>query len=141
MLVAALALGACGGDNEERNRYVRELNVVQKRYADTVEKISVTKTSSVRQDERSLARYEAAITDTVVALRGISAPPEVASEHRRFVSVWVRLRDDVAQASEAIRNPTPRGIERAQRRIATANDLFNEGSRRASAAIDAKLGA
>ena len=141
LFIAAAALAACGADNTESNRYIRELTAAQMRYQTTATRIEMdaTSTSSPRQDRRTLDRFTAAISDAISALRQIDVPPEVAREHRRFVGVFVTWHDDVSRFVAAIRNPTRRGVQRAQRRIAVANQAFNESLRRAGTDIDTKL--
>jgi hypothetical protein len=69
----------------------------------------------------------------------IDVPTRVSVEHRRFVDVFVTWHDDLTRFMAAIRNPTRRGVKRAERRIAVANEAFNQRLRRAGTDIDAKL--
>ncbi|MBA3748840.1 MAG: hypothetical protein H0W96_15310 [Solirubrobacterales bacterium] len=143
LLIAAAALAACGGDTDEKNRYIRELTAAQTTYQATAERLEAgaTTTSTPTEDRRTLDRFAAAINDTVAALRRIKVPPEVVAEHRRFVAVFVTWHDDVARFVAAVKNhPTRRGIKRAERRIAVANQTFNDRVRAAGIDIDAKLG-
>lgn len=141
LLVAAATLSACGGDKQETDRYIRELTAAQTTYQTNAERIEAgaTSTSTPREDRRTLDRFAAAILDTVAALRTIDVPPEVAAEHRRFVGVYVTWHADIVRFVAAIKNPTRRGIARAQRRIAVANQTFNASVRKAATDIDAKL--
>jgi hypothetical protein len=141
LLIAAAALAGCGGDNTEKNAYIRELTAAQTRYQATAKLIEAgaTATSTPREDRQTLARFSAAIAETIAALRAIEPPPEVAAEHKAFVDVFVTWHDDVARFTEAIKNPTRRGVQRAQRRIAVANQTFNQSLREAGTDIDAKL--
>jgi hypothetical protein len=142
LLIAAVALAACGGDTKEKNRYIRELTAAQTTYQTTAKRIEAgaTKTSTPREDRRTLDRFAAAIADTIAALRGIEVPPEVVAEHRRFVGVFVTWHDDIARFVAAIKNPTRSGVKRAEQRIAVANRLFDTRLRQAGTDIDAKLG-
>lgn len=141
LLIAATALAACGGDNTEKNAYIRELTAAQTEYQTNAKRIEAdaTPTSTPRQDRRTLARFSAAIADTIVALRAITPPSEVKAEHKAFVDVFVTWHDDVARFTKAIAKPTRRGVRRAQRRIAVANQAFNQSLRQAGTDIDAKL--
>jgi hypothetical protein len=141
LLTAATALAACGGDNSENNAYIRELTAAQTTYQTNAERIEAdaTPTSTPRQDRRTLARFSAAIADTIAALRAIKPPAKVTAEHKAFVDVFVAWHDDVARFTKAIAKPTRRGVQRAQRRIAVANQTFNQALRRAGTDIDAKL--
>jgi glutamyl-tRNA reductase len=141
LLIAAAALAACGGDTTDKNRYIRELTAAQTRYQTTAKRIGAdaTRTSSPGQDRRTLDRFATAIVDTIAALRRIDVPPQVVTEHRRFVEVFVTWHDDLARFVDAIKRPTRRGVRRAEHRIAVANQTFNQRLRQAGTDIDAKL--
>ena len=141
LLIAVAALSACGGNDKETDRYIRELTAAQTTYKTNAERIEAdaTATSSPREDRRTLDRFAQAVADTVAALRRIDVPPEVAAEHRRFVAVYVTWHADIARFVAAIKNPTRRGVARAQRRIAIANQAFNTSVRKAATDIDAKF--
>ena len=141
LLLAAVALTACGGDNTQKNQYIDQLTGAQLRFASTQKRFEAdaTKSASARQNSRALTRFATAIADTVTALRRIEAPPKVAAEHRRFVSVFETWHADVARFAAAIRNPTPRAFEAARRRIDAATQTFNRSSRDAATQIETKL--
>jgi uncharacterized lipoprotein YmbA len=141
LVLAAAALAACGGDNAEKNRYIRDLEAAQITYKTNAERIeaNATATSTPAQDRRTLDRFAAAIGQTIAALRRIDVPPEVAAEHRAFVAVFVTWQRDITRFVAAIKRPTAAGVRRAQRRIAAANLTFNAGLRQAGTDIDAAL--
>jgi uncharacterized lipoprotein YmbA len=141
LLIAALALAACGGDNTEENAYIRELTAAQTRYQTKAKLIEedATQTSTPRQDRRTLDRFSAAIGETIAALRAIHPPKKVRTEHKAFVDVFVTWHDDVERFTKAISKPTRSGVARAQRRIAVANQAFNQSLSQAGTNIDAKL--
>jgi hypothetical protein len=141
LVIAAVALAACGGDNDEKNRYIRALEAAQITYKTNAERIeaAATKSSTPEQDRRTLDRFAAAIGETIAALRRIDVPSEVVAEHRRFVAVFVTWQKDITRFVAAIRRPTAAGVRRAQRRIAAANLTFNAGVRKAGTDIDAAL--
>jgi uncharacterized lipoprotein YmbA len=141
LLIAALALAACGGDNTEKKAYLSELTAAQTQYKIRAERIEAvaTPTSTPSEDRRTLGRFSAAIQAAIVALRAIKPPTEVVAEHKAFVDVFVTWHDDVKRFTKAIAKPTRRGVQRAQRRIAVANRTFNHSLRQAGTNIDAKL--
>lgn len=143
LLIAALALSACGDDNTEKNRYLDALTTAQMRFQTDQEQLEAdaTKSSSARANRRALDRFADAIGDTITALRRIDVPAEVTAEHRRFVGVFVSWRADVKRFVSAIENATPSSFKLARRRIAAATTTFNERSREAATKIDAKLAA
>lgn len=141
LLIAAVALAACGGANDRKDRYIRELTVAQTTYQATAKRIEAgaTRTSTPRQDRRTLDRFAAAIADTIAALRRIPVPAEAVAQHRRYVDVFVTWHDDIAHFAAAVKNPTRSGIRRAKRRIAVANLAFDRSLRKAGNDIDAAL--
>lgn len=142
LLIAAVALAACGDDSSEADRYVRELTAAQTSFQQTAIELGAQPTNDTtpRQDRRTLTSYADAIEDTIAALRAIDAPPEVEPEHRELVGAFVTWHDDIERFIAAIDKPTARGLRRARRRIAAATVTFNESSRQAGIDIDAKLG-
>jgi hypothetical protein len=143
LLIATLALLACGDDNTEKNRYLEELTAAQMRFQTDQEQLEAdaTRSNSVQANRRALNRFADAIEDTITALRRIDVPPEVAAEHRRFVGVFVTWRSDVERFVGALKDATPASFKLARRRIAAATMTFNERSREAATKIDAKLAA
>ncbi len=143
LLIAATALAGCGGDTKEKNAYIRELAAAQTQYQTKAKRIEAdaTPTSTPRQDRVTLDRFSAAIAETITALRAIQPPSEVTAEHKAFVDVFVNWHDDVERFTKAISKPTRKGVERAQRQIAVANQTFNQSLRQAGTDIDAKLAA
>jgi uncharacterized lipoprotein YmbA len=141
LVLAAAALAACGGDNAEKNRYIRDLEAAQITYKTSAERIEAdaTQTSTPAQDRRTLDRFADAIAATIAALRRIDVPAEVTTEHRAFVAVFVTWQRDITRFIAAIKRPTAAGVRRARRRIAAANLTFNASLRQAGTEIDAAL--
>lgn len=141
LLVAAGALAACGGDNTEENRYVRELSAAQTHFQSDQRRLAADArhSSTPRENRGALDRFAGAIAATIASLRRIDVPAKVVPEHRRLIGVFVTLHDDVARFLAAVRNPTPGGFERARRRIAGATAAFNRRAHAAAVDIDAKL--
>lgn len=141
----ALALSACVGggesDTKDKKAYARAVNDAQTEFASTVTTVSqeVGPGSSIRRQQRTLRRFEAAIDGVVQDLRGIDPPSEVEREHDRLVAVMSGFGDDIEQANEAMRNPTPSSLELAKRRITTATQTVNARVNAAIAAINVKL--
>jgi ElaB/YqjD/DUF883 family membrane-anchored ribosome-binding protein len=142
-ILAVVALGACGGgtSTKEKNAYAQRVNAAQTKFASSVETVSHESGSarSLGQTRQTLLRYEAAIVGVVDDLRKIDAPSEVSKEHEELVSVMRRFADDIGQANDAIRNPTPRGLESAKRRLSSATMSVNARVGAAVAAINVKL--
>ncbi len=145
LFLAAAALSACGGggesDTKDKNAYARAVNDAQAEFASTVTTVSqeVGPNSSIRRQQRTLRRFEAAIEGVVEDLRGIDPPSAVEREHDGLVAVMSGFGDDIEQANEAMRNPTPRSLDFAKRRIATATQTVNARVNAAIAAINVKL--
>ena len=142
LLIAVVAVAACGGASEESNRYITKLTAAQERFQRAATKLGAepTTSSTPRQDRQTLSRYADAIADTIVALRAIDVPSEVVAEHRRLIAAFTTWHRDIQRFIAAIEQPTSSGLARARRRIAAATVTFNESARQAGIDIDAKLG-
>ena len=119
MLVAALALGACGGDTEERNAYVDEINAAQNRFAKRFDELNtrITPTSTPQEDRRTLNAYESVVRDTLAQLRGVTPPEGLEDQHRRFVAIIADYGAAVRQAREAVVDGTAQEALTAQQRL------------------------
>jgi hypothetical protein len=142
LILAAVALGACGGgtSTKEKNAYAEQVNAAQLKFASTVRTVAEeSRSSSLSRQQRTLRRFETAIVGVVGDLRKIDAPSEVSKEHQQLISVMRGFGNDIGQANEAMRNPTPRTIELAKRRVETATRSVNARVDAAVAAINVKL--
>ncbi len=143
LAVAAIALGACGGEDDQKakNAYVGEVNAAQSEFANTVQTVSerITPKSSSRRDRKTLEEFQNAIADVVDNLRGIDVPDGVDSEHDQLVKAMSGFGDQIKQATVALRNPDSAKIAEAQRSIQTATQTVNLRIDAAIAAINAKL--
>lgn len=143
---AALALGGCGGGDEDRkakNAYVREVNAAQSAFALTVDTVAeriARKRSSSSQSRKTLEQFQSAIEDVVKDLRAIEVPGSVQSEHDQLVSVMSGFGAQIKKANAALRNPTSRNIGEARNTIATATQTVNVRIDSAIAAINSELG-
>lgn len=141
-LLAAGALGACGGTSaEDKNAYVDEINAALATYATTVTKTrsSITPDSSTAQDQRSFDRFEGAIKDVVATLKAIDVPADVGKEHDRLVGVFTGLGTDVARARVTMQTPTVRAQAEGQRLLGAATITANTKQDAARQAINEKL--
>jgi hypothetical protein len=142
-IVAVLALAACGGgtSTKDKNAYARKVNAAQQRFASTVRTVDQASgsKSSISRQQRTLKRFETAIQGVIKELKAIDAPSEVTSEHGKLVAVMTGFGTAIGQANDAIRNPTPQGIDLAKRRLAAATQSVNARVSAAIAAINAKL--
>jgi hypothetical protein len=142
-LLAVTALAACGGgtSTKDKNAYAEKVNAAQTKFAQTVSTVDKASGSagSITQQQRTLRRFKRALDGVVADLRRIDPPSEVAKEHEQLTSVMVRFRKDIGQANDAMRNPTPSGIEFAKRRLATVTTSVNARVSAAIAGINIKL--
>ena len=143
LALAALALGACGGndDRDARNAYVGKVNAVQNEFADTVRTVSeqITPKSSSKQDRKTLDQFQKAIADAVKNLKGIDVPDNVQSEHDQLVAAMSNFGRQIQEATAALQNPDSAKIAEAQRTIQTATQTVNLRIDAAIAAINSKL--
>ncbi len=143
-ILAALALAACGDSgtaSSDKNAYAEKVNDAQTTFATTVTSVArgAGAKSSVSRQQRTLRRFETAIDGVVADLKKIDAPEEVTDEHEQLIAVLSRFGSDISQANDAMRNPTPRTIAAAQRRVQAATQSVNSRVNAAIAAINAKL--
>lgn len=142
-ILAVAVLAACGGgsSSKDKNAYAKKVNAAQTNFAQTVSTVAQAGDSknSVSQQQKTLRRFETAIDGVVRELRGIDAPSEVTKEHERLTAVMTGFGKAISEANDAMRNPTPRTIELAKKRVATATESVNARVNAAIAAINAKL--
>jgi hypothetical protein len=143
LILAVVALGACGDgtSTNEKNAYAREVNAAQTKFASTVSTASQNSAGerSLNSQQRTLRRFHTAIEGVVADLRNIDAPSEVSKEHDQLVSVMRSFGDEIGRASDAMRNPTPRGVQVAKQRLDVARQSVNARVNAAIAAINVKL--
>jgi hypothetical protein len=143
LILAVAALGACGGGTgtEERNAYAKQVNAAQTKFAVTVSTTADESggARSLRRQQRTLERFHSAIEDVVRDLRNIDPPSEVSKEHAELISVMRSYGDEIGRTSEAMRDPTPRGLQLAQQRLNAARQSVNARVNAAITAINVKL--
>jgi hypothetical protein len=144
LVVAVVALGACGGGTgtKEKNAYAREVNAAQSKFAEAVSTAAAEDSNgepSLTRDQRMLRRFRTAIDGVVRDLRNIAAPSEVSKEHDQLVSVMSGYGDEIRRAAETMRNPTPREAQFWQERLAAVRQSVSAQVNTAIAAINVKL--
>lgn len=102
MALAAVALIAagCGGDTEEKNDYVDQVNKAQSDFAAQVQKLStaITSTSSDAADQKTIQSYQTAVDGVVKDLEGITPPQDVEAEHQQLVDAMASYGKSVGSA-------------------------------------------
>ncbi|HEV2820138.1 MAG TPA: hypothetical protein VGW11_06505 [Solirubrobacteraceae bacterium] len=136
ILLAGALVAGCGGDAEERNAYVGQVNRAQQAFADTVQELSgqITEESTTDADRKTLRRFESAIDGVVEELRSIEPPEEVATQHRELVQTMDGYGDEVSAAVDALEeDEDPEELLSAQRQLL-------EATRKVSADINRSIG-
>ena len=141
LLAGATALSACGDEDtrEEKNAYVRQLNLAQEEFAANARSISQQGATSVGQYRRTLRRFEQTIASFTSKLRSINVPGAVTAEHEQLVKALTTFGVDFKEVADALNNPTPRALSSAQANIMAATQRTNARIEAAAAAIDSKL--
>jgi hypothetical protein len=118
----AIAAAGCGGDNKDRDTYVKALNKAQTGLAQRFAKLQsqVTPTSSAAQDSKTLRAYEAAVGTTVSDLRAVNPPDGLAALHRRFIDEVAAYGSALRKARSELKGEDPRAILAAQGRLRSA---------------------
>lgn len=139
----ALSLGACAETDAAatRNAYVRQINAAQARLARTDAEVAgaITKTSSVRQDLRSLVHYGAVVGGIVRMLRAVAVPAGVRAEHAGLVAALAGFRRELSAIVIVLRLPTTHAIYEADRRLEAATTSLDAKLSASIRAINAKL--
>lgn len=146
-VVLALAGGGCGGGDgttrsgADERRYVTAVNAAQNEFAQRFGRLSaqITPTSTPRQDQRTLARFEAAVDDVVRRLRAVRPPPAVRALHARLIAQIAGYRGHIAAARRAFASGDPRRVLAAQGRLSGAVRDTGERVNRTINAINARL--
>lgn len=116
--VALIAAG-CGGDTEEKNDYVDQVNKAQTEFANQVTKLSsaITSSSSDSADRKTIQSYQDAVDGVVKDLEGITPPEDVKAEHQQLVDAMSQYGKSVSTALDDLQGGT------AQDRLAAAQEL------------------
>jgi hypothetical protein len=119
LVLAALAVAACGGSNGDRDGYVKALNKAQAGLAQRFTRLQarITPTSTAAQDVRTLQAYEAAVGTTVRDLRAIDPPAGFDALHRRFIGEVGDYGAALRSARAQLKGDDPRAILAAQGRL------------------------
>jgi len=140
-ILVVLAAG-CGGDAEEKNAYVDDVQVAQRAFVVRFEQVRkrLTPTSTIAQDRTSLGDFATATATFVAALGKIEPPVEVRDEHRGLVRAVAdyqeqveraraKLRDGSAPARARVRTDLSSSVEGTQAKITEAIGRINAGLR------------
>ena len=100
-LAAALALGACGGDTDEKNEYVDEVNTVTSTLNDGLADVSsqTPSTTSPQQVAGVFSDFASNLSAAVTDVGEITPPDEVADLHDELVADLTTLRDEATGAA------------------------------------------
>ena len=144
LILAVVALGACGGgtSTKDKNAYAEQVNAAQSKFSSTVANAAAEETKGERSLGRlqlTLQRFRTAVDGVVRDLRDIDAPSEVTTEHERLVSVMSGYGDEIGRTIEEMRNPTPRVAQLAKQRLDSAQRSVTARVNAAIAAINVKL--
>jgi hypothetical protein len=138
-LLAALALGACGGgssDVDRKNTYVRELNAAQSDFRSRAEEVSKQPIPTDGSDKvRLVQRLGGAVDEVVKTMRGIEVPRGVRAEHRQLIDTMTGYRADLQKLMQTLRG----GDTRTKRRAALA--AFKAAELQAGSRVDATIAA
>jgi hypothetical protein len=137
VIVIALAIGGCGGGDEERktqNAYVSDVNEVQSKFSTAYSRIAsqITSTTSAREDRATVSQLERTLDDTVAQLRAVKAPSEVAKLHGELVGV-------LQGYSTALGELTDDLLSRSRTRVARATTLLATETSDASSDFSHKI--
>lgn len=138
--VALIAAG-CGGDTEEKNDYVDQVNKAQTEFADQVTKLStaITSTSSSSADQKTIESYQTAVDGVVKDLEGITPPEDVKAEHQQLVDAMSTYGESVGTALEDLQGGSAQDRLKAATELQTASTTAGTQINQAIEAINKKL--
>ncbi|MFA9270094.1 hypothetical protein LRS13_08455 [Svornostia abyssi] len=138
--VALIAAG-CGGDTEEKNDYVDQVNKAQTEFADQVTKLStaITSTSSSSTDQKTIESYQTAVDGVVKDLEGITPPEDVKAEHQQLVDAMSTYGESVGTALEDLQGGSAQDRLKAATELQTASSTAGTQINQAIEAINKKL--
>jgi Family of unknown function (DUF6376) len=134
--VAALALAACGGDDES-NDYVDDVNAVQNEFLDTMTEVASTPPTNPSQAGDVVSEMEDAFATAADDLEAIDPPEEVADLHDELVTTMSDLGTQVADLGESLTSGNPQqtaqaatelqaALTEAQTEVTSLTDQINE---------------
>lgn len=140
-LVAGASAAGCGGDAEERNAYVEQVNRAQQSFADTVQELSgqITEQSTTDSDRETLGRFESAIDGVVEDLSTIDPPEEVSTQHGELVETIDGYGGEVSAAVDALEDDEPDELLTAQRELLEATGEVSADINRSIGEINGRL--
>lgn len=138
--VALIAAG-CGGDTQEKNDYVDQVNKAQTQFADQVTKLSsaITSTSSDSADVKTIESYQSAVDKVVTDLKGITPPDDVKAEHQQLVDAMSSYAKSVGTALDDLQGGTPQDRLKAATSLQKASSQAGTEINQAIDAINKKL--
>jgi hypothetical protein len=145
-LLAALALGACGGsgsdDVDKKNAYVRELNAAQSEFRSSAEEMSKQRIPVEDSGKiRLVQRLEGVVDEVVKAMQGIEVPGDVRAEHRQLIDAMTGFRTDVQKLTQTYRGGDSRKVPAALAAFRAAQAQVDTRVNATIAAINSKLAA
>jgi hypothetical protein len=138
--VALIAAG-CGGDTEEKNEYVDQVNKAQTEFASQVTKLStaITSTSSDTADQKVITSYETAVGGVVKDLEAITPPEDVKAEHQQLIDAMSQYGESVGGAVTDLQGGTPQDRLKAATELQKASTTAGNEINQAIEAINKKL--
>lgn len=140
VVLVALIVAGCGGDTEEKNAYVDQVNQAQQRLATAAARANaITETSSKRSDIRTLNTYRAAISRIVADLRKITPPEEVKAEHQQLIDAQRPFGASIDALIKAVEGGSPAAILKAKNATDAASQDTGTKTNTVREKINAKL--
>lgn len=102
LLLACAALAAgCGGNADQKNAYVDEVQAAQRSYVTAVDRVldGLKPASTPAQDRETLSRFGEDTGRFATMLARVEPPADVAKEHRALTTTVVGLRRSLEQAA------------------------------------------
>jgi cell division septum initiation protein DivIVA len=118
LVLSALLLVACGGDTEEKNDYVDEVNEIQTTLQDEINSLA----EQPESPDQLVGFYDDAVASlnaAVTSLEDVSPPDDVTELHDRLISEVQELSDIIKGAADEIKNGGVAAVPGAVQQLVT----------------------
>lgn len=143
LLAAAVVLAGCGGDAEERNAYVDEVNRAQQSFAQASNRVTTElgRSSSIGSYREGLEELVAALDETTAQLRDVEPPDAVSTQHEELVNALDSYGNRLGDVAEALDDDAgSKELLQARRDLLEVSDEVEVDINRTIGEINGRLG-
>lgn len=121
LVLAAFVAAGCGGDSEEKNDYVDQVNELQLAYVDDVTALVSAAPPTTPQESAEVATELADLTEGVADdIEAVDPPEEVADLHDELVATLRDVVDQIRGAQKELASDDPQAAANAASELQAA---------------------